>query len=209
MLLRPLRRLFATSSATTTPIKKQKAPPKPIEHQQQSAHGKLFTWGNSYYGKLAGTFLSKDISADTPILLDEIKDVSRVQAGYHHLLVQTAGKKFYGVGLNSSGQFGNGDSKDASEFPLIIPVNENVADFSAGKSHSVVVLENGTVLVAGDFGWWYQLDGYDNKGNTFKELSGLQNKNIVKVTSGKHHTLALSKDHKVYGFGSDHKGALP
>ena len=67
------------------------------------------------------------------------------------------------MGLNSSGQLGTGNSNDSFEFPTLIPLNESVSDFSAGKSHSVAVLENGTVLLAGDFGFFSPLNGYDNK----------------------------------------------
>lgn len=70
-------------------------------------------------------------------------------------------------------------------------------------------MENGTVLLAGDFGWWASLDNYRNKESNFTELPGLQNKNVIQVTSGKHHSLALTKDHQVYGFGSSYRGTLP
>lgn len=93
MLLRPLRRFFATTAATTT-TKKQKAPRSTAQQQEavqqkEVPHGRLYTWGYAFYGRLAGTFASGSINQDVPVLLDEIKDVTRVQSGFHHLLVQT------------------------------------------------------------------------------------------------------------------------
>lgn len=158
---------------------------------------------------MTGSYANQNISADTPILLDEIKNVTKVATGYSHLLARTSENKIYGLGLNSSYQIGDGNSSDILDFPIQVLIGEKVLDFAAGKSHSAIVLENGNVLMSGNLGWLGDIQGYQNNDHKFSEVPGLANKNIVQVTAGKHHCLALSKDHKVYGWGSSSKGALP
>lgn len=63
--------------------------------------------------------------------------------------------------------------------------------------------------MSGNLGWLSNIDDYSPSERKFSELASLSNKNIVKVTSGKHHNLALTSDHKVYGWGSPFRGALP
>lgn len=61
--------------------------------------------------------------------------------------------------------------------------------------------------MSGNLGFFSSLKGYSNSDKRFSEI--LSNKNIVSVTAGKHHSLAISNDHKVYGWGNANKGALP
>jgi len=87
----------------------------------------------------------------------------------------------YMWGLNSSGQLGLNDKVDRL-YPVKVNLPSDVRSIVMGTNFSVVLLEDGTVMAAGDNTYYTLGDGTQLGSNIFKKVVGLSN--IEKVSCG-------------------------
>ena len=106
-------------------------------------------------------------------------------------------------GDNGSGQLGNG-TNDEQRIP--VKIMDNVAQVSAGSSHTVILKTDGTVWTCGD-----NVDGQIGNGGEYGYGPNVPVKimnNVAQVSAGSNHTVILKNDKSVWACGGNEYGQL-
>jgi alpha-tubulin suppressor-like RCC1 family protein len=119
-------------------------------------------------------------------------------------------------GFNSEGQLGNGTEtgglgvdhqlRDFFAVPVATSGVSTATALSGGSSHSLALLENGTVMAWGANGSGQLGDGNTTKSDLPVQVSGLTE--VTAVSAGGNHSLALLKNGTVVAWGDNHAGQL-
>ncbi|HKE40834.1 MAG TPA: FG-GAP-like repeat-containing protein [Casimicrobiaceae bacterium] len=126
-------------------------------------------------------------------------------SGSSHTVLLFGDGSVQSVGANSAGQLGDGTT--TLRF-AVVPVSiSNVIDISAGSQHTLALKNNGTVMGWGlnDLGEVGDGTSGTNRPNP-TAVSGLNN--VVQVSAGQFHSLALRRDGTVWSWGSNSAGQL-
>ena len=171
--------------------------------------GAVFTWGHNGYCQLGNGSTSQ---CYTPTQLEgtlQNKFVTEVACGSHHSVCLTKDGDIYAWGQNNCGQIGTGTTTNQSTPRKVSSpfAGKKVTSISCGQTSTMVALESGEV-----YGWGYNGNGQLGLGNNINQLSpsrvaSLQGC-VVKVVCGYAHTLALSDEGELYGWGANSYGQL-
>jgi alpha-tubulin suppressor-like RCC1 family protein len=180
------------------------------------ADGAVLTWGANNGGGELGQFPQS--GRQDPTAVPGLGGVSAVAVGRDHTLA-LAGGVVYAWGSNAYDQLGAPTSASgcSSGFPCsAAPVQvtglSGVKAVGAGKNHSLAIMGDGTVRA-----WGLNNGGGLGDGTTTRRATPVQVKgvggngvlgNIVAVTGGEGHTLALAADGVVYAWGQNAQGQL-
>jgi len=176
--------------------------------------GHVLTWGGNTFGQLGnGTFESSEVPIYVMNEYDlPLDKVSAIAGGSHHVLILTEENELWGWGKNENGQLAHSTPTSYNR-PIRIqglPSNR-IVQIAAGDAHSMVLLDNGEILSWGDnaFG---QL-GIGNAISSMIPTLVLQANetpltNIVSITAGAFHSLALSNNGEIWAFGKNQNGEL-
>ena len=161
-------------------------------------NGSLRSWGDNSAGQLGiGSYSSVDEAPVdiTGLTGTPVKMVLQYQTAY----VLTDAGNLYGWGKDTGplSPAGSGQYVASPEELL-----SGVSDFSAGSNFAAAVLDTGGIQTAGLNGYGQLGDGTtvdrDTFGPTDPAAAGVE-----KIVSGYHHTLALTEDGTLLGFGYD------
>ncbi len=163
-----------------------------------------FGWGGNKKGEVGNG--SNENFVPTPASISGLSFVTAVSSGLRHSLSLRADGSVFAWGSNGFGQLGIEAAVNVRS-PEQIPGISNATAISAGGQHSLVLLEDGTVRAFGN-------DEFGQVGNgTFTELiekpvavQGLSN--VVAISAGEDHSLALLSNGTVWAWGNDEHGQL-
>ena len=171
--------------------------------------GEVFTWGHNGYCQLGNGSTSQ---CYTPTQLEgtlQNKVVTEVACGSHHSVCLTKDGDIYAWGQNNCGQIGTGTTTNQSTPRKVSSpfAGKKVTSISCGQTSTMVALESGEV-----YGWGYNGNGQLGLGNNINQLSPSRVASVqgcvVKVVCGYAHTLALSDEGELYGWGANSYGQL-
>jgi regulator of chromosome condensation len=166
-----------------------------------------------------GSFRNKNgkiLEFSNPILLENNKlcdyRIKKIKSGSNHILFLTINKRVLCVGNGEFGQIGrdpNFQTIGDSEFIPNLLIEENIEDIFTGYNHSFMLqnIDNRNILKS----WGNNRCGQlgigekDNKCNIPKIVSfpSLYDTEIIQCTGGEEHSIALTKNHQVYVWGSN------
>ena len=136
-----------------------------------------------------------------------IKNVKDVACGSNHTLVLLNDGRLLGTGSNSPGQLGLGDINKVNNFNEILPYIPNIKSIRCHRYYSsVLLLEDGTIMVSGynNFG---QLGLGDTQHfNTFTKVDNVSN--VKDVACGYLHTVLLLEDGTIMVSGYNNSGQI-
>lgn len=175
--------------------------------------GSVYIWGTG--GCVASLPASRVDSR--PQLLDALPPktiVVDISCGLGHALFLSQDGKIFSWGNGGHGRLGLGDLSDRTEAcNVIFPTNEKFISVQCGASHSLALTAKGQV-----YSWGKNTQGQCGHGNNEDSLKPnlvkkLLDIEIVQLAAGWEHSLALSKDGKIYSWGSGYKdsrrGVIP
>eukprot|EP01129_Flabellula_baltica_P005102 TRINITY_DN1819_c0_g1_i2.p1 TRINITY_DN1819_c0_g1~~TRINITY_DN1819_c0_g1_i2.p1 ORF type:complete len:793 (+),score=163.19 TRINITY_DN1819_c0_g1_i2:29-2380(+) len=164
-------------------------------------NGELYVCGRNQVGQL-GTGTVDNIYLPMKINLEGVK---KVFCGGFHSFAITENGDLYGWGNNEFGQLGLGHSKNAYT-PSRVPL-ENVASVSCGDNFSLFLLKNGKVCSCGhndnnELGLGEDIISVSVP-HEIVELS-----NVTQIRCGSRHSLALTRNNRIFAWGNGARGQL-
>lgn len=139
---------------------------------------------------------SRDVKAETN------NKYIAVSTGDDNTIALKSDGTVWAWGNNSKGQLGNGSTANSNiPMPVIGLDNVKIAAISAGNSHTVALDSNGKV-----WAWGNNISGQLGNGSTTSSniplpVVGLDNVEIVAISAGRNHTVALDSAGKVWSWG--------
>jgi len=185
-----------------------------------SKNGTIWAWGNNTDGQL-GNFQAGQTS-NLPYKVTSstgyLENIVSISSGYSHNLALDESGNILAWGKNDWGQLGNPEFEGKSAYAVYVKSingNEklnNVSSISAGYSHSIALLKDGTIVAWGDNRYGRLGDGTTNTRNLpvfVKDLVGNDFlKGIVAIDAGDEHSMALYKDGTILTWGLNNNGQL-
>jgi len=191
------------------------------------ADGRLLSWGlNAGSGLLGTTPLSVvEVTAswgpnsNTPVPLATKFDAVDVSTQESHVLALARDGSVYAWGKGDQGQLGNGplpiinfktrtpSAMTFVPFPVRVPDLADVAAISAGRSHSLALLKDGTVRAWGDNQMGELGDRTTTNRNRPVQVQGVRNA-VAIAAGGDRFSAALLADGTVMTWGNSSTGAL-
>ncbi|MDZ7815311.1 MAG: hypothetical protein U5N86_04670 [Planctomycetota bacterium] len=171
--------------------------------------GSVYAWGDNAYGGLG---LGDDVERDIPTLVSALsdKDVISLTAGSYHSLALRLDGSVYAWGYNYNGELGAGVTRLIAISPRSSESlsDKDVISLTAGSYHSFALCSDGSVYAWGnnDHGQLGLGDDVDRITPTL--VGALSDKDLISITAGSSHYLALCSDDSVYAWGVNGHGQL-
>jgi alpha-tubulin suppressor-like RCC1 family protein len=168
-----------------------------------SSNGKVYATGENYYGELGlGDKTDRNVFAEITDLRD--KNITAISAGNMHTTALSKDGRVYAAGYNSNGELGLGDKNNRDTFTEITDLRDkNITAIS----NSFALSSDGKVYAAGD-NYYGELGlGDENDRDVWTLVPSLSGKNIGAVVA-RLHSIALSKDGRIYTTGYNSNGQL-
>ncbi|KAJ5066979.1 hypothetical protein M0811_03323 [Anaeramoeba ignava] len=190
-----------------------------------TAHGSIYLLtsnqnaygiGYNYYGQL-GLDSETLEKAEKPILM--MKNVSKIFSGIssNHVFLLNSNQELFACGDNKFAQLGLGESrKDETKIQKLTKIQNipkgKIIDIQSGYYHSVMLIENDDrkrqLYSCGEF----HTNGLGKTENTyeFTEIKSdlFEDDYILEISVGNNHTLVLTFNSKLIGFGWNPYGGL-
>ncbi|MCS6778048.1 MAG: dockerin type I domain-containing protein [Chloroherpetonaceae bacterium] len=182
--------------------------------------GAVLAWGSNTNGQLGDgtrTRRTTPVLMRTPDGQELLRSAIAIAAGVEHSLVLRADGTVLASGRNNNGQLGDGTTAERTlPVPMlgpngIAPLTGAVA-LSAGDAHSIVLLNDGTVLACGNNDGGQLGDGTRTQRLLPVPVRGPGGNglltDIIAVAAGSMRTMALRSDGTVWTWGDNIAGAL-
>ena len=166
----------------------------------------LFTCGNAELGRLGLRTLLPKQRLTLCISLSDL-EISDVACGTSHTAVVSSCGSLFTWGSNESQQLGHSSDLSFVPVPRQVDIPEHVVGITCGYGHTLAVTKDGNV-----WAWGGDRHGQIGDGRSATVVNvPVKLKNlpcINRVSAGASHSLALSKDGEVFGWGSSAAGAV-
>jgi alpha-tubulin suppressor-like RCC1 family protein len=175
-----------------------------------SKDDECYGFGENDWGVLG---FGHNIQVDEPKLIEELcfKKIINFSYGLNFVIALTINGKVFSWGRNDYGQLGHGSMNNYFNKPLMIEVlsNENISTICCGSHHSIALTEKGEVYAWGQ----NRLGQIGNGEKCTEELKPIKiniydEHRIIAISCGSDHSITLSENGGLYGWGSNKYGQL-
>ncbi len=167
------------------------------------SNGSVWAWGDNYYGKLG---IGSVEDSCMPVKVPTLSDIVSVSAGGHHSLALKSDGSVWAWGENFRGQLGIGSAED-SYIPVQVSTLSDIVSVSAGNNYSLALKSDGSVWAWGDNSRDQLGIGSNDKYiNVPVQVYTLSD--IVSVSAGNGHSLALKSNGSIWAWGENYNGEL-
>ncbi|KQN96812.1 RCC1 domain-containing protein [Paenibacillus sp. Leaf72] len=164
--------------------------------------GTVLSWGSNEYGQI-GVPSSGELDRKlSPEYVPNLSDVTYVTAGAGFSVALKSDRTVWAWGKNADHQLGAASFNNKESNPVKVTGISDVISISTGTGHVIALKSDGTVWTWGSNSRG-QLgngeSGFDKSKSTPSQVSGLTN--IIAVSGGAEHSLALKSDGTVWSWG--------
>src|SRR5579863_2683354 len=166
---------------------------------------KLYIWGNNEYGQIGVGNYDTQCSPQELLFCSDIK---LVECGYHHTFVLLKSEECYCWGGNEYGQLGLGNFNRNQNTPQKLFLLPDIVSIKCGGHHTVALTKSNKCYVwgrnnCGQLGLGDKCDKCDHI--NFPQELNLSN--IISVSGGAYHTIALTNNkNEIYVWGFNKYG---
>ena len=172
--------------------------------------GTVWAFGKNAYGQLGA---NSTIAAESPVQVLSgtmpLTGVISAAAGQNHGLFLQSSGTVWAVGLNSSGQLGDGTATQrltAVKVLGAIAGFSSIVDLAAGSAHSVFLKSDGTVWCAGNNSFGQLGDGTIS--NRTKAVKVPVSPDVSLIAAGAARTFAVNSDGSIVAWGENIQATL-
>lgn len=171
-----------------------------------SSDGFVYSWGENGKGQLG---MGNLVDLDKPAQIPSLNSIIDIDAGVSYSLAVKVDGSVLVWGDNRQGQLGM-DANFWATSPQINPNLSGIIAVSAGYSHSLALSNDGSVWSWGD-------NTYGQLGLGHNDLSSYPDyppeniptfSNVIAISAGNYHCLALTQDGSVWSWGRNNYGQL-
>eukprot|EP01129_Flabellula_baltica_P009605 TRINITY_DN3949_c0_g1_i1.p1 TRINITY_DN3949_c0_g1~~TRINITY_DN3949_c0_g1_i1.p1 ORF type:complete len:747 (+),score=161.89 TRINITY_DN3949_c0_g1_i1:30-2243(+) len=167
--------------------------------------GKVYSFGKGDYGQL-GNDKYKDRLNPKGISAFDGLEIVDIECGYHHSAVISESGSLYMFGRNDHGELGTGDTQISGHPTLVLALHKNpVRKISCGAYHNAAITDEGFYV------WGSGENGRLGIGKTGNKLSPTLirlDSNVIDISCGYNHTVALTSSGEIYTWGANEHGQL-
>ena len=173
--------------------------------------GTVWAWGSNEYGQIGDGNSGAINDRHEPVQVENLSGIVEIDAGRAHNIALDSEGNIWLWGQNTNGQLGTSDNID-SYTPVMLTGLPKIQSIAAGKNHTLALAMDGYV-----WAWGYNSDGQlgvnDNTDKNYPvqvmapSVSGYLS-NVVAISAGTKHSMALKKDGSVWAWGSAEYGRL-
>ena len=171
--------------------------------------GTLWAMGDNQYGQLGdGTTTDRSLAVEVKVGGEAVTGVTDIAAGDNHSFYIKSDGSLWAMGLNASGQLGNGNTTTQPS-PIQIPTTA-VSKVAAGSNHSLILKSDGSLLAMG-LNASRQLgdETTDNRNSPVAvKVVGVAVTGVTDIAAGDNHSLFLKSDGSLWAMGSNSSGQL-
>lgn len=161
--------------------------------------GSLWMCGDNSFGQLGtGDYNNRS----TPVKI--MDGVSSVSAGTYHTAIIKKDSSLWMCGSNISGVFGNGDNEDSA---IPVKVMNGVSAVSTSSKNTAIVKTDGSLWMCGRNDWGQIGNGTYSEENDYYTPVKIMS-NVIMVSAGENHTVALRSDGTYFSWGGNRYGQL-
>ncbi|WKU07125.1 RCC1 domain-containing protein [Micromonospora sp. HUAS LYJ1] len=174
----------------------------------RASTGRLYAWGVNGSGQL-GIGNTDDQLIPVPLSLPGgARPIAIAAAGDVSLALATAAPNL-AWGANDSGQLGNNTTTDSRvPVPVSLPATAEPSDIEGGYLHSLAATTDGDVLAWGSNAYGQLGDGTQTNRTAPVPVTLPGSPDAVEVAGGQYHSLALTKDGRVFAWGRNNRGQI-
>lgn len=163
--------------------------------------GEVQSWGRNQNGQL-GLGTTEDALVPQKIEAFQGIPVKMIAAGAEHTAAVTEDGELYGWGWGRYGNLGLGDRNDRLIPQKVLDVNgQRMVLVACGWRHTITVSSSGSIYT---YGWskYGQLGHGDFEDHLIPhQVEALKDSCMSQISGGWRHTMALTSDGRVYGWG--------
>jgi alpha-tubulin suppressor-like RCC1 family protein len=171
--------------------------------------GTLWAMGDNQYGQLGdGTTTDRSLAVEVKVGGEAVTGVTDIAAGDNHSFYIKSDGSLWAMGLNASGQLGNGNTTDQPS-PIQIPTT-GVAKVAAGANHSLVLKSDGSLLAMGLNASGQLGDETTDTRNSpvTVKVVGVAVTGVTQITAGGSHSMFIKSDGSLWAMGLNSSGQL-
>jgi len=182
--------------------------------------GNIWVWGSNFYGLLGNGTTGGDRL--TPIHVRGLTKVVSIATSYNHCLALKSDGTIWAWGSNYRGKLGKDNTLGVYPIPSQVSGLSEIVAIAAGYDHSLALKSDGTVWAWGDNRFGQAGNGItfgssnatnasmttttNDTSRGITQVSGLSD--IVAISAGVAHSLALKSDGTVWAWGGNYYGQL-
>lgn len=166
--------------------------------------GNVWTWGRNNHNQLGIETTEEKIL--TPTKIQGITNIKEIECGSNTSYAIGKEGQIYSWGQNENGEGGIGNTASKIGKNEIKGITKAI-EIKAGKNHAIIQKSTGEIYAIGT--------NQNGESGTGKEESKILNATkienlgtVVEIGTGDNHSMAITEDGKVYGWGSNIKGEL-
>jgi alpha-tubulin suppressor-like RCC1 family protein len=168
-------------------------------------NGRVWGWGLNDNGQLGDNSIT---SRRTPVsVLGAVKTFCLISAGGNHTMAINKNGRAWGWGFNSSGQLGDNSITSRRTPVSVLGAVKTFCLISAGNSHTMVIDKNGRAWCWGNNDIGQLGDNSITSRRTPVSVLGAV-KTFCLISAGSNHTMAIDKNGRAWGWGSNVSGQL-